>query len=297
MIGIAIINYKTYKKTIQCIDSIRKNLTLPYKIYLLDNDSQNESVPIFQNVYSLASDIELIISRTNEGYARGNNICIKKMIEDGCEYGIISNNDILCDKNTIEILINDLTQDSNLLLVGPKIYSPKGEFQCSAKRENIDNYKYLFNSLYISFLWNKNKNESAYWKDVDKFTFAKWISGAFFAFSLENMKKINFFDSHTFLFYEEAILSKKADKCHFKVGYDPQSHVIHDHAYSSGGGLNIITKIAADQSERYFFEKYTSVSKYYIFLLKLFRNLEIIYSYGKRKRFEDISLYFKSINE
>lgn len=43
MLGIAIINYNTYKKTIECIDSIRKVMGTDYKIYLLDNYSPNNS--------------------------------------------------------------------------------------------------------------------------------------------------------------------------------------------------------------------------------------------------------------
>ena len=35
MIGIAIINYKTYEKTIKCINSIRDSITIPYKICVI----------------------------------------------------------------------------------------------------------------------------------------------------------------------------------------------------------------------------------------------------------------------
>ena len=108
MIGIAVINYKCYEKTIKCIESIQKTIQTPYKIYLLENGSENESANILKEKYCNDDRIELLISNQNHGYARGNNICIKRMRQDGCKYGIISNNDIVCVENTINKLIKDL---------------------------------------------------------------------------------------------------------------------------------------------------------------------------------------------
>ena len=296
MIGIAIINFKTFEKTIDCIESIRNNLTLPYKIYLLDNNSQNESAAILKKYFYDSKDVELIISNVNEGYARGNNICIKRMIHDKCDFGIISNNDIICTNNSIELLIKDLENHSDLLLVGPKLFSPSNIYQCSAKKRNIDNWTYLLNSLYISSLWNKSNSNDIFYEKSESLTYSQWVSGAFFAFSIENMKKIGLLDPHTFLFFEEAILSKRAEKYSLKLGFNPKSHVIHDHAYSSGGGLNIETRIAADQSERYFFRNYTKVSKFFFSFMKIARYIEVFYSYGKRKKFKEIKMYLKSMN-
>ena len=94
MIGIAIINYRTYKKTIECIDSIKATMREPYRIYLLENGSQNESEKELEKKYSTDPYVKLIISKTNEGYARGNNICFRYMKQDNCEMGVVSNNDI-----------------------------------------------------------------------------------------------------------------------------------------------------------------------------------------------------------
>lgn len=87
------------KKTIDCIESIRQYVNMGYKIYLLDNASPNKSGSI--------------LSKENLGYARGNNVCINKMIEDQCKYGIVSNNDIVFGPN-IGKLIGDLRENDNL---------------------------------------------------------------------------------------------------------------------------------------------------------------------------------------
>ena len=116
MVGIAIINYKTYQKTIECIDSIRDGLQIPYKIYLLDNGSENESAEVLRRTYENAADVRLIIEEKNHGYARGNNICIGEMRQDGCKIGIISNNDILCTPDSIKKLVEDLEENEKYYL-------------------------------------------------------------------------------------------------------------------------------------------------------------------------------------
>lgn len=296
MIGIAIINYKTYEKTIKCINSIRDSITIPYKIYLLDNGSNNDSAKELLFEYNNAKDVKVIISEQNLGYAKGNNLCIQYMLRENIEYGVISNNDILCQKQTIEKLVEDLRQYENLLLVGPKIYSPDMKFQCSVKNENIKGYYYLLNSMYISSLWKKKKHEEEKkWDNIESIVEAKWISGAFFAFSMKNMKKIGFFDPTTFLFFEEAILSNKAERCRLKLAFEPKSVVIHDHAFSTGGGLNIVSRIAADKSERYYFQNYIKANRFFIFLLKIVRSVEVVYSFGKRKQFNYLRQYFKEM--
>ena len=68
MVGIAIINYKSYKKTIECIESIRKTTNSLFKIYLLENGSNDESAEILFNEYKNSQDVHLIISDVNHGY-------------------------------------------------------------------------------------------------------------------------------------------------------------------------------------------------------------------------------------
>ena len=143
MVGIAIINYKTYQKTIECIDSIRENLTMPYKIYLLDNGSGNESAEVLRCTYENAEDIRLIIEEKNHGYARGNNICIDNMRRDGCKVGIISNNDIICTADSIQNLVKDLEENEGYLLIGPKILNHMGFFQKSVKIQKYSEIEYL----------------------------------------------------------------------------------------------------------------------------------------------------------
>ena len=44
MVGIIILNYNTYKDVFCCVENIEKNTHIDYKIYIVDNNSKNDSV-------------------------------------------------------------------------------------------------------------------------------------------------------------------------------------------------------------------------------------------------------------
>lgn len=298
MIGIAVINYMTYSKTIDCISSIRKTTKETYKIYLLENGSNNESANVLFKEYSNSSDVQLIISAANHGYAKGNNICIQYMRKDGCAYGVISNNDIICEDNSIDRLIEDIKIYSDYLLIGPMICDPKGNIQRSVKLYQYSPIEYLIKSTYLSNFaqWSRLKDDKQV-ASIRELSEVKWVSGAFFAFDLYKFFQIGDFDPKTFLFFEEYILAAKAKSMGYKLGYDPNAKVFHYHGASTGGGLNIKSKIAADKSERYYITNYTNKSTLYLKVLKLIRTLEVLITFGKRQDFHSIKEYLKQIKQ
>ena len=297
MIGIAIINYMTYSKTIDCVSSIRKTTERPFKIYLLENGSSNDSADVLLKEYGSSPDVKLIISSTNHGYARGNNICIQHMRQDKCDYGVISNNDIICNEGSIDRLINDLISDDNYLLFGPMICNPQGELQSSVKLCEYSPVEYIFKSTYLSsFRRQVRMSENEQIATITKAVEVKWVSGAFFAFDLSKFFRIGDFDPYTFLFYEEYILAAKAKNAGFKLGYDPSAKISHFHGASTGGGVNIKAKIEADRSERYYIKKYSSFGRVFLYVLESIRFLEVVFTFGKKREWHSILKYIKEVN-
>ena len=63
----------------------------------------------------------IIENPTNDGVAKGNNLGIRKALDEGCECVLISNNDITLENNTIEELLSGL-QSTCASMTAPKIY-------------------------------------------------------------------------------------------------------------------------------------------------------------------------------
>ncbi|WP_370632038.1 glycosyltransferase family 2 protein [Lactococcus sp. NH2-7C] len=75
--GIVILNYKVFKDTIDCISSIQAQSYQNFEIVIVDNVSNNGSFEYLADKYKYFSNIHLIKSRDNIGFAQGNNLGIK----------------------------------------------------------------------------------------------------------------------------------------------------------------------------------------------------------------------------
>lgn len=91
-------------------------------LYVVDNNSPDTSVDECKKYESkLPFHVKYILNKENYGVAKGNNQGIKEALQDGCDYILLSNNDVVLQSDTIEALYNGCKSESALLAV-PKIY-------------------------------------------------------------------------------------------------------------------------------------------------------------------------------
>lgn len=294
MLGIAIINYNTFEKTVDCINSIFETVKSDYKIYLLDNASPNNSYKELEKAYLGNENVELIKSEENLGYARGNNLLIERAQSDGCDCVLISNNDIVFKDNSVDLLYSQIKKRRSLI-VAPKILGTDGKQQLSVKAVKPSFKEYiLFSNYVIGNLVSKKRTK----KYAEKM-FARtasgvyWASGACFMADLKQFKEIGYFDPYTFLYFEEYIISEKAKKRSMEIYYYPDAAVMHHHGASTGGSVNLVTRLANFKSESYMFSNYWIISKPKLRFIRLIRCFEVFYSFSKNKQFKDITVFFK----
>ena len=151
MIGIIILNYNTQNETVECVESIIKTTTSKYKIYIVDNCSSDNSYAHLSKMYSNSKAIEVIKSESNRGYSAGNNIGIKKALEEGAEIVILSNSDIVYFENSIDEINKYLDSNKNIGILGPKIILQDNSIQDSP-RQNYNFANYLLGKKPFKFL-------------------------------------------------------------------------------------------------------------------------------------------------
>lgn len=293
MLGIAIINYNKWEKTVDCIKTIFENAKMDFKIYLLDNASQNNSFEELSKLYCDNDKIVLIKSDDNLGYARGNNLCIDYAKKDNCEYILISNNDILFENDSINILY-DKIQNSDYLLIEPFIKNIDGSTQICVKKEKPTFKEYMDFSTYLHNFKSKSEKQEFYSKmQPETASDVYWASGACFIADMKKFENIGFFDPYTFLYFEEYIISEKAVKKGYKLGFEPTAKVIHYHGASSGGSANYITRIANFESEIYFFTNYWKLTRTQLEKIRCIRCLEVLFTFSKEKKFKNALKYIQ----
>ena len=236
MIGIVILNYKTYDLTILCVKSIVDNTKSDFKIYIVDNFSQDNSFAKLNNYFSHNPKVCIIDSQKNGGYSYGNNIGIRKARKEGADTIAIINSDVILLNNAIDILYSNLLSNNDIGVLGPSIISPEGKEQQFARRK-LDWISYIFDKKPLYWLCHyqviKCNRRKMNW-DVNSPCYSFWgmVSGSCFLIPLKLFEGVGYFDENVFLYGEEDILSYKLEKVGKKTAIIPGARVQHTESSS-----------------------------------------------------------------
>lgn len=262
MIGIVIVNYNSFRDTLNCVSSIRTTYTGSYKIYVVDNDSTNESYNVLKSEFEDDSDIMLTKSDFNGGFSYGNNIGFRLAIQDGCDYILCSNSDIIFSGSAIRLMEKSLADDEKCGVVGPKVYCDNGELQDVIFGDLTPSIFVMIRKPFRFFDIHKKVRKYLY-SDYDYSYPLKpegMVSGCCFMIKSSLLEKIGYFDENVFLYHEENIIGKKVKKEGYYVLLNPDSEVIHLGGRSTGR-VSAFTRYHKAISGLYYLWRYTNATK------------------------------------
>lgn len=263
MVGIIILNYMAYQETMDCVESIYRTYQDSFRIYIVDNASPNDSYGKLMVAYHGHKDIVLIPNTRNAGYSAGNNIGIRKALEDGCQYLLISNSDILYHEGAIGEMKRFLDTHPEAGMVGPKVMDDQGEvspisriFLKTTIREK------LFATSRLRTLNYRNIHRDYYGldKSFDETHRVYHLVGCCFMMKRELALKVTPFDENTFLYEEELILGIQVEKARYAAYNHPAAVVTHLNERSSKH-IRSYALIHLVNSEIYYCKRYLGASK------------------------------------
>jgi GT2 family glycosyltransferase len=117
-VAIIIVNYRGWHDTLECLASLR-GLTYPnFRVYLVDQASDNSAS---QTVRDQFPEVRLIENPVNDGFAGGSNRGIQAAFKEGTDYLFLLNNDTTVAQNLLEPLVSLAESDARIGVVGPLI--------------------------------------------------------------------------------------------------------------------------------------------------------------------------------
>lgn len=110
-----IVTYNGLRWYDRCFESLR-NSKLPTNTIVIDNASSDNTVKYIKENFP---EVHLIESKENLGFAKANNIGIRKAYEDGADFVFLLNQDAWIEKNTLGELVKTFDENSNVGIASP----------------------------------------------------------------------------------------------------------------------------------------------------------------------------------
>ncbi len=121
LIGIVTVLYNSESVLDDFFTTLSKQSYKNFILYIIDNKSPDNSLVKAKELSKQVNFKTVIIENSqNDGVAKGNNLGIEQALKDGCDYVLLSNNDIVLYEDTIENLLAS-TEKNNVFVSVPKI--------------------------------------------------------------------------------------------------------------------------------------------------------------------------------
>jgi GT2 family glycosyltransferase len=263
-VSIIIVNFNTKELIRACIESIYENTKeISYEIIVVDNASSDDSTAMLKRDFT---EVKLIESKVNGGFAYANNLGIKK---SSGRYVFLLNSDTIIVKDVIEKMIKYMDENDKIGMLGPKLLNKDLTHQTSIsgfptfKREVYHMYK-LKNVLKIPFVKSffvkfggkfGSKDVEQYMKNfqnIEEPEEVQVLVGAALLIRRQVIEDIGMLDERYFMYYEEIDFCLQASKANWSRVYYPYVEIIHLIGQSS-------EKIGAIT----FYERYRSMILYF----------------------------------
>ena len=147
-----ILNYKSWQETIDCVSKLLSMNYANHEAVVVENGSENESAERLRNAFDGEQRVHLIISDENIGFARGNNLGIRKAINElNADFVYVANSDTL---NTSGELYNQIIAEyeSGVGVLSPTVQKLDGSYHLPAI--NADDVIAEMNRAYINALYS-----------------------------------------------------------------------------------------------------------------------------------------------
>lgn len=217
-VSAGIVTYNNASEIVPCLNSlIECTKDMDVDIYVFDNCSQDETVPVIRQYFPRVHVIE---SRENLGFGRGHNEILKKI---SSEFHMVVNPDIQFTPKAVQKLTAFLVHYPQVGIITPKIKNVDGSEQLLPKRDPKFSYVVLSKFRPLQFFRDEYTRAG---ESFNKPTRILSSTGCFFMIRTSVFRRAGGFDERFFMYFEDADLSRRVRKNSSIVFY-PNAYVYH----------------------------------------------------------------------
>lgn len=209
----------------------------------------------------------------NTGYGKGANLAMNIAIQFlNPEYIIISNNDMICmdDKIDLNKVVSVFDDNPQVGLVGVNIQNLDGSMQSPYRNVSLTD-RWILPEIFFPLSRKFRKRKASDLIENPESGIVYRVRGSFMILKPDAFIKSGGFDENIFLYAEEPILAERLARQGYYVYHLNDIHMLHNHVMDNKTlTSNELKKIKQRfLSELYYYENYKNVSKLQIRLAKI----------------------------
>lgn len=219
-ISVISVNYNGLDLCCAMIDSLRRHVSTPLEIIVVDNGSTCDQATPLRERYP---DIVVLRSEQNLGFAGGNNLGIAVATGD---YLLLLNNDTEVEADTLHFLCETLDANPQIGAVSPKI-----RFFAPPRNIQFAGYTPLSGITLRNALIGFGLPDNGTF-DTPRDT--PYAHGAAMMIRPEVVRRAGLMPDMYFLYYEELDYSVRIREAGYGIVYDPRATVFHKESATTG---------------------------------------------------------------
>lgn len=259
-IAFIIINYNNIPDTLDCLESFKRidnQDKFAFTIYLIDNHSKE---PINENQlfsFSLKTKIKFFPQKQNYGFAEGNNIGIREAQRDGYDCYVLLNNDTVFVDDSVIRMLDFMANHESFGICGLVNYYYSNPHELWQAGAYFDRKKFDLRQM------------RTFDKSSDGFIEVDYVPGSSFFIKKEVIDSIGLLDSNYFAYREEVDYCLRAKEAGFKVGFLPNTRILHKVGKAS---TSLLKQYLRFRNELYFCSKFGKKKDFVIVYYHILKN-------------------------
>lgn len=207
LVWIVVLHFLGTSSTRQCLESLRTQTGVPFRVLLIDNGSPEREI---ENLSTQFPEADFVSLPENLGFAGGCNFGFRYCMQRGAQWVWFLNSDATVESDTLQTLINQVHHRPEIAVAGPLVYDVNGELSSGAGE--------------IDFLKARVKSLTESKGDI---VFCDWLSGCALLVRASAFEAVGGFDEKYFLYFEDTDLCVRLRETQGKCALVGSAKIIH----------------------------------------------------------------------
>jgi len=226
LVYIIVLTWNGKADTLECLGSLKQLAYPNYRVLVVDNASVDGTA---EEVRSQFPNVEMIVNKENFRFAGGNNVGIEYTLSKNADYILLLNNDTIIDPNFVAELVTTAESDTQIGMVGPKMYYYNDPNRIWYAGGKIEWWKGWLSHYGVREL---DRDQYKLTKETD------FISGCCILVKRKVMEKVGMLDPTYYIYGEDVDWCIRAFRAGYRLMFEPKARIWHKLSVSTGGHLS-----------------------------------------------------------